>query len=112
MLDAFLFEIELSLGLVLDFTKRDANDAEWCRETFKELADDADNVGVGMDRLFEKDVFVERNIVVVYGPEVNSARVEVFATEAQAGIFGKMDGAGFDLFVCEPAGFEDILTAD
>lgn len=100
MLDFALFEIELILRFILDFVKSDANNAERRWKALEERADNADDICIGMNRLFKKEVFVEWNVVIIDCPNIDAARIKLFTAEAHAGVFGEVNGASFDLLVC------------
>ena len=103
VLDFVLLEAKLGLGLVLDFIERNADDTERRWEILKELTCDADNICVGMNRVAQEDIFVDRQVIVGDGPNINAMRVEFSAAEADAGVFGEMDDAGFDFLMAEAA---------
>ena len=88
MFDFILLKIELGLRFVLNFVERDTDNAERCWKAFKKFTNDANNICVGMDGFFEEDVFMKRDIIVIYRPDIDATSVKLFATEAKAGIFG------------------------
>ena len=96
----------------MELIQCDAGNADWARQLAEELAGDLGDGVVGIYRLAEDDLAMVINIVETKNPEVNAARIELFAAQTVADVFGEMNDASFGFGAGESFAVHDILAAD
>lgn len=107
-----LLEAKLCVSSRLEFVECDANYTHRCWQFSVKLASEARDVAIAIKGLFGDELSVVVAASEIKGPDIDAARIELFAAEAVADIFGKMNEACFGFFARKVAAVEYELAAN